>query len=323
MPDAVPDVLGHGFEAFTLPMRDDREGKVVVTLVRKRCLPPSRVAVLHIHGFVDYFFHVEMADAYLAHGINVYAIDLRKYGRSLLPHQTPNFCTTLDEYFEDLDAAIELITQRDGNTVLLLSGHSTVGLIAAMYAHHMRAHNTIQGIFLNSPFFDLNASWFSKHVLSEVVSGVGRISPYRQISTGMPRWYAMSIHKDYHGHWDYYLPWKPVAGFPVRAGWLRAIHRAQQQLQAGLAISCPILVMSSTQSSTPKVWDDILLRTDSVLDVEDIRRYAHGLGDHVTLVRIPGGMHDLTLSAPSVRAQVYRELLLWTSAYVCPRSETR
>jgi alpha-beta hydrolase superfamily lysophospholipase len=36
----------------------------------------------------------------------------------------------------------------------------------------------------------------------------------------------------------------------------------------------------------------------------------------VTIVRIDGGLHDLTLSAPPVRAQVFAELDRWIGAYL-------
>jgi len=96
-----PDILGNGFENETLSMNHDYEGKVVATLVRKKAEKPSTKAVLYIHGFGDYFFQEEMADQFIQHGFNFYALDLRKYGRSLMPHQTPCFCKDITEYFEE------------------------------------------------------------------------------------------------------------------------------------------------------------------------------------------------------------------------------
>jgi hypothetical protein len=55
-------------------------------------------------------------------------------------------------------------------------------------------------------------------------------------------------------------------------------------------------------------------RTDSVLDVADIDSYSDGIGGDVTKVRIPDGVHDLSLSARPVREKVYRELFDWTRA---------
>lgn len=311
-----PDVLGDGFERMTLPLEPDYEGEAVATLVRKRCPRPSTRAVLYVHGYIDYFFQTALAEQYIDQGFNFYAVDLRKYGRSLLPHQTAYFCKSIREYFPELDAAVAVIRQREGNDQLLLNGHSTGGLVASLYVHARRERRTVDALFLNSPFFQFTGSWFSRDVLVPSVSALGAIAPFRVIPRGLSDLYGKSVHKQYRGEWEYNLGWKPVAGVPLLAGWVRAIHTAQRRLQAGLDIRCPVLVMCSTESSSPEQWDDILLRTDSVLDVRDISRLADRLGDQVTRIRIAGGMHDLILSARPVREHVYRELFRWTGAYL-------
>ena len=45
-------------------------------------------------------------------------------------------------------------------------------------------------------------------------------------------------------------------------------------------------------------------------------RWAPKLGPNVTRVKIEGGMHDLALSAPPVRAHMYQELFRWAGAYL-------
>jgi alpha-beta hydrolase superfamily lysophospholipase len=310
------DILGGNFERITLPMPDDDEGEVVATLVRRRCPRPATRAVLYIHGFVDYFFQRQLAEQYLAHGFNFYALDLRKYGRSLLPHQTPNYCTGLREYFPEIDAAVAVIRAEDGDDTLLLNGHSTGGLIASLYAHARRQRGVIDGLFLNSPFFAFAGSRLTRQTLAVIADSLGVLAPRTVIPGGLSELYGRSLHAGERGEWEYDLAWKPLAGFSVRAGWVQAIYRAQQRLYAGLAIACPVLVMCSTASSRPTAWDDVLFHTDSVLDVRDISRYADQLGDQVTRLRIAGGMHDLVLSATPVRARVYHELFTWTAVYL-------
>ena len=80
--------------------------------------------MLHVHGFCDYFFQTATAEFFAALGYDFYALDLRKYGRSLLPHQTPNFCLDLAEYYAELDAAIALIRERDGHDRIARSAHT-------------------------------------------------------------------------------------------------------------------------------------------------------------------------------------------------------
>ena len=115
------DVLGNGFEQQKISMPNDYEGKVVITLVRKQ--QQHKKAVLYIHGFCDYFFQEELAKEYLANGFDFYAIDLRKYGRSLLDHQIPNNCKNIKEYFADIDTALAII-QQEGHDSIQINAHS-------------------------------------------------------------------------------------------------------------------------------------------------------------------------------------------------------
>ncbi len=94
------------------------------------------------------------------------------------------------------------------------------------------------------------------------------------------------------------------------------MRRGHRRLHAGLAVAVPALVMSSTATSRPSAWDDVLLRSDSVLDAHRIARWAPAVGPHVTVVRIQDGMHDLVLSAPPVRARAYAEIERWMATYV-------
>jgi alpha-beta hydrolase superfamily lysophospholipase len=82
------DILGEDYQQLTLNFADDYDGKVVATLVRKKSAQATKKAVLYIHGFSDYFFQTEMAEQFNQHGYDFYALDLRKYGRSKLPHQS-------------------------------------------------------------------------------------------------------------------------------------------------------------------------------------------------------------------------------------------
>src|SRR5207249_7319683 len=97
-----------------------------------------------------------LADFFVSHGIDFYALDLRKYGRSLQPHQTPNFCLDLSDYYAELDEATRII-KSEGHNRLLVNGHSTGGLITSLWAHDRRADGIVDALFLNSPFLDLNA----------------------------------------------------------------------------------------------------------------------------------------------------------------------
>ena len=59
-----------------------------------------------------------MARRYQEHGYRFYALDLRKYGRSWLPHQLPNSVRDLREYHADIDAALAVLHAEGCATVL-------------------------------------------------------------------------------------------------------------------------------------------------------------------------------------------------------------
>jgi len=315
-----PDVLGPPYQRQVIDLGHDDEGPVVATLVSRRATTPTDRAVLYVHGWADYFFQTHLADFYVDRGWDFYALDLRKHGRSLLPHQTPNFCRSVTEYFTELDQAATIIRADHGT--LLVNGHSTGGLTTALWAHARRADGVLDGLFVNSPFFDFNAGWFLRRPAAAVV---GRIGDYRIVPLGFSSAYGESLHRDHHGAWDYDLTWKPVGGFPVRAGWLRAIRRGQQRLRAGLEIDVPVLVASSMRSLRRREWSEAAMNADTVLDVAHMARWAATLGRHVTVVRFDGGLHDLTLSAPPVREQVFSEVDRWVRTYVAgaPAAGTR
>ena len=128
--------------------------------------------------------------------------------------------------------------------------------------------------------------------------------------------YTQSLHRDHHGEFDFNLEWKPVESYPVYAGWLRAVRRGHAELHRGLDVPAPRLVMSSATSAWPTVMGDDVHRNDVVLDVEQIRRWAPSLGRHVTSIAVEGARHDVVLSLPEARAQVYGALDAWLRAWV-------
>jgi len=312
----VTDVLGDPYEQLTIPLGEDDQGEVVTTLIRRRAKQPTGRAVLHVHGFVDYFFQTHVADRLTEAGFDFYAIDLRKYGRSLRPHQTPYFCRDLSEYFDDLDAAIRVIRDQDEHDTVLIHAHSTGGLITPLWVHRHRTERLVDGLALNSPFFDMNQPWLVRGAIDVFGTRVGAFRPYQVLPAPSSNFYGRSLHRDHSGEWDFDLAWKPLSGVPIHAGWLRAIRAGHRRIEAGLAIEVPVFVACSTATFRSARWDDSVLRTDAVLDVEHIAGRAHRLGSQVTLVRIENGVHDLALSAEPVRERYLEELLRWVEAYV-------
>jgi len=307
-----PDVLP-GFEQTTLSGRTAFDGPADAVLVRRRCNSASAKAVLYVHGYVDYFFQIHLADFYNQAGLHFYALDLRRHGRALRARQLPNFTRSIDEYLDDVDAAIHVLKTSEAVDWLLLNGHSTGGLVTALYAHRGAQRAAVNALFLNSPFLDMNLPLWQERFLEPLLAALGKWWPQLVIPVATTV-YGQSLLADHHGEWRYNTHWKPLAGFPIYAGWFRAIHRAHAEVARGLSIVCPVLVMHAQRSSWLKAWSPEAMTTDVVLDVADMQRLAPGLGPQVKLVAIEGGMHDLVLSQAAVRENAFAELKAWLVA---------
>lgn len=307
----VPDILGDDYLCRTFRMPDDYEGEVVCTLVKKPQLDSVKQAVLYIHGYNDYFFQKQLGDSINAHGYNFYALDLRKYGRSILPNQDPFFCKSLKEYFADIDTALATI-RSEGNEKILLMAHSTGGLITPYYLNSKKEKAPVDGLILNSPFLDWNLGWFMEKVAIPIVAFIGKIFPNLTVQgEGDPN-YAYSLLKAYKGEWEFDTNWKMIFGHPKKAGWIHAIQEAQNTVQKGLKLDCPVLVLSSDKSfPETEVWMNEYMTSDIVLDVHDIQKYGARLGDKVTRDTISNGMHDLILSQKPARDHTYQTTFEW------------
>lgn len=304
------DILGNGYQCRTIEQPDDYDGKVVCTIVKKEVKERTNCAIIYVHGYNDYFFQQELGDSITTHGYNFYAVDLRKYGRSILPNQDPFYCKKMDEYFADIDTTIA-VARAEGNDHIILMGHSTGCLSLTLYLDKMQEKAKIDALILNSPFFDWYMSKTMENILIPFGSGLGAIFKRIKVygTSEEAGCYAQSLHKDYHGEWDYNTAWKKHEGHPKRTGWVRAIHRGHKRVQRGVAIQCPILVMSSDTSMVEtNEWKEDFKRADIVLDVSEIHRFGENIGPHTKHVRIPGGIHDLILSPQPARGLAYKAI---------------
>jgi len=288
-----PDRLLPGFEALELDFPADYDGPVVATLVRLPTARAERGAVLYVHGYSDYFFQRHMAERFAAEGYAFYALDLRKYGRSMRPHQHPNFCKSVSEHYADIDAALEVIGEP-----VLLAGHSMGGLVCSLYAHEGERRSQVQSLWLNSPFFDWNLPEWRK-VQVHLAVALGRYYPF----LNDPKAFRPDYTRTLRSEWEFDAALKPDYGFPLFYGWLGAISDAFEKLHRGLAIQCPVLSMHSDGA-------------DMVLDWRHIARWSRVLGPNVTVMAFPGGWHDLVLSPGRIREEVFSALFAWAERAV-------
>lgn len=303
--------MSESFDYEVLNFPDDYEGKVIATLIKSKQNRSDHHAVLYIHGFFDYFFHPHVAHQFLQHNFNFYALDLRKCGRSLLPHQHSNYCKDISEYFEEIDKAVEII-RISNNLKIILLGHSQGGLICSAYSNIGRNRDKISALVLNSPFFDFNVPLILKTMIpffSKVISG---LIPFARMKDYSLPVYAKSLHKDYYGEWDFNPEWKPLDdGYPVYFAWTKAVGEGFSFIKHQSKIPIPVLVLHSSRSGKYKVWNKNLLTADGVLNIRDIERISHMLGNDVTLVSVKKGMHDILLSGEEVRIYAFRQIFDW------------
>lgn len=335
------DILGDSFESRTIPLLDDEEGSVVATLVRHR---PSRdhtfagthqpkFILLYVHGRNDYFFQTELAHTISSAEGAFYALDLRKYGRSLRPHQTIGFADDLRVYDDDISEALDIIRQEHGDLPLVLMGHSTGGLILTLWAY--RHPGAYQGLILNSAWLEIQSNQSMRTTIQPVLERVAMYNPYWEVPLGGgPNHFARSLLEGWNPSgfplpqdildsptdpaaqgWSYAVEWKRPQGYPVPAAWMDAILEAHETVEKEVHLDVPVLSMASTSTYFKEEWNPQVFSADVVLDVDVIVERSSTLSPMVTIARFEG-VHDLLLSRPSVRHDVYTTMKRWLAAFI-------
>jgi len=312
------DVLpGYRQHTMTLGTDPDGEGELFATLVRTTESIPSSSVVLGLHGYTDYFFNTELAEHFAARGWRFYGLDSRRCGRSWRAGQTPHFTTDLARYDRELEGALAIIGAENPGARVLVYGHSTGGLVVSLWLDRLRGRGAtatlnIAGLVLNSPFLELNGPAILRtRATSTAIGAVSRVRKTRVVRGAGSGGYGLTLHRAYHGEFDYNLTWKPIGGFPITVGWIHAIRRGQARLQRGLDVGVPNLVLRSDHSVAETAETQLLQRGDAVLDVAHIARWAGCLGNRTTSVPVIDAKHDVFLSLSEPRAAAYAELDRW------------
>lgn len=326
------DVLGAGFACTDLDLGTDAEGPVVATLVRslpepggwfdrlrRRSRPLAGVDVLYVHGWSDYFFQRDLAAFWTERGARFFALDLRKYGRSLRPGQTPGYIEDLAEYDREIDLAMGEIRDSASAPVnarrLILMGHSTGGLVLSLFLS--RRPGAADALILNSPWLEFQLARAGRQLLAPILDLTARLQPRDyapQLDFGF---YSRAQHAvaGAAGFDPVNQDWRPERAHGVRAGWMRAILAGHAQVEKGLGLQGPVQVLLSARSAAPTRWSDELTRADSVLDVERVAGAALKLGRTVTVDRIDGALHDVFLSAELSRRDAFYRLERWLTGW--------
>lgn len=315
------DVLP-GYWQRTIPLGTDPdgEGDIVATLVRRGDATAAANAVLAVHGYTDYFFNTALADHFAERGFAFYALDLHKCGRSWRTGQTPHFTTDLARYDRELDQTLAVIAEQTGSARVLVYGHSAGGLIVSLWLDRLRQNGAtpgIGGLVLNSPWLDVPGPAVLRWAItSAAIGGLARMGKKRVARAPGVGGYGASLHRDYHGEFEYNLRWKPLGGFPITFGWLHAARRGQARLHRGLDVGVPNLILRSDHSVAETADPTALECGDAVLDVKQIARWAGCIGNRTTVVPITDAKHDVFLSMPQPRHAAYHQLDSWLTGYL-------
>ncbi|WP_313675013.1 alpha/beta hydrolase [Mycolicibacterium sp.] len=312
------DVLP-GYRQTTLALEPDPddEGDLFATVVTRADAAPSDRVVLAVHGYTDYFFNTELVDFLAARGYRLYAVDMHKCGRSWRPGQTPHFTTDLSRYDRELELVLGIMTAENPGARTVVYGHSTGGLVVSLWLDRVRRRGDtaalgLSGLVLNSPFLDLHGPAILRTaVTSGAIGALSRVNKTRVVRTAGNGGYGRSLHRDYHGEFDYDLRWKPLGGFPITVGWVHAIRSGQARLHLGLDVGVPNLVLRSDHSVAETMGTEGIQRGDAVLDVTHIARWAGCIGNRQTIVPVVDAKHDVFLSLAGPREAAYQELERW------------
>jgi len=324
----------HGIRQLDIPLKTNTRvdgERAVLTFKQKEDSiftyrqESNRKALLWIPGYNDSFFHTHVLKQFVEEiGYDLYALDLRRCGRSrfsangdeLFPPENAHDSWNFEEYFEEIDAALRFIndSSETGSSVLdggcgrsyddiVLYGHSTGGLIGALYAAKGEHRNLLSGRIFNSPFWSFNLPWYSKAVAqrASALTDGNILDPSTVVQQGgEPSEYSIDLHKRYQFSEHH----KSINTLTISSGWLGAVSSAQAMLRNGeLASNVPALVLYTkgdvvlNESEIDK-FSDYLVKTrqdgkdadfDSVLVEREIKHSEFA----------PSG-HDV-LAAPSYR----------------------
>lgn len=338
----LPDILGPGYEYTTLQLPPDDDGPVRATLVRyqphrteqlsvpsrrgfwRRIFsapalpadpPAPRGFVLGLHGWSDYFYNRGVAEYWHSRGYRFYALDLRRYGRSLRAGEPPGYVSDLADYDADLQAALDAITADAGEfDERICMAHSTGGLIATLWAE--RHPGRFTAMVLNSPWLELQGSHLVRFAATGVLEPVARLRPKARLRLPEVDQYWQSISALGHGGWDLHPVWRPRISFPATAGWLRAVMAGHARVNRGLNLSIPVLVLTSARTHITPGYDEAMQHNDAVIEVQVVRERSLGLGAEVTNAKLEGAMHDVFTSLPEPRAAAFAAVDHWANGYL-------
>ncbi len=259
-----------------------------------------------------------------AAGSRFYALDLHKCGRSWRDGQTPHFTTDLARYDRELERALAVIAAENpgvvGAGVRALRGRADRVAVAGPGAPARRDRGAAvwRAWCSTVPWFDLHGPAILRtRLTSTAIGAMSRVRKTRVVRGTGKGGYGLTLHRDYHGEFDYNLQWKPLGGFPVTFGWIHAVRRGQATLHRGLDVGVPNLILRSDHS-VPET-DGPGHRCSAATPCSTSPRSPAGRAASATArpsCRSPTPSTTCSCRWPSRGPAAYRELAGWLDSYV-------
>ena len=243
------------------------------------------------------------------------------------------FVSNLSLYDEDISEALDLIREDYPDLPLVLMGHSTGGLLATLWAN--RHPGALDGLILNSAWLEMQTMASMRSAVAPILERIASRNPMWAVPGGDgPDHYGRSLREGWNAldaplpdslaaypndpavkGWSYALEWKRPGSYPAYAAWLEAILDGHENVANSVHLDIPVLSMMSTSSYFGEEFSEAVFSSDVVLDREVILERSARLSPLVTMASFPG-KHDLLLSDPQVRAEVYDTMNRWIGAFI-------
>ncbi len=132
-------------------------------------VPDAKANALILHGYADHGGrYEEVAHTLCRQGFTVLCPDLRGHGRSA---GNRGYIRSIDDYLEDVEAALAVLTKEAGTRPVLLVAHSNGALIALrLLADPFRCPKQIKAAILSSPFLELQRKAPAQVLFARVAS---------------------------------------------------------------------------------------------------------------------------------------------------------